>query len=53
MSLPGPLTVVKCGADSTTPPRTIPGKPTDARSAAGSGATSFLIEATSLPGGSG
>ena len=52
-ALPGPPTVAKCGADSTTPSRTMPGNPTDARSAAGSGATSLLTDATSLSGGSG
>ena len=52
-ALPGPLTVLKCGADSTTPPRTIPGNPTEARAAAGSGATRRFSDATSLSGGSG
>ncbi len=52
-SLPGPSLVEKCGAESTRPALTIPGKPTDARSALGNGATSLPNDATSLSGGSG
>ncbi len=51
--VPGPPTVTKCGALSTTPRRTIPGKPTAARSAGGRARARLTRRSTMPPGPSG
>ncbi len=51
--LPGPRSVARCEADSTMPPRTMPGKPTEARWALGSGPTNLASTATRRSGGIG
>ena len=50
MVVPGPCSVMKCGAESTTPLRTMPGNPADTRSASGSGATSATRSSTIVEG---
>ena len=50
MVVPGPCSVTKCGAESTTPLRTMPGNPADTRSAGGSGATRAARSSTIFDG---